>query len=110
MFLGGIINLSKRTVPTLLGQHQYTAPYKGSSRLFSSLHKVTLIEGDGIGPEIAEAVIKVFKGANAPIEWEHVDVKPIKLPSGKITIPDSVFKSLNNNKTGLKGRYQLAVQ
>ncbi len=31
----------------------------------------TLFPGDGIGPEIAEAVKKVFKAADAPIEWDE---------------------------------------
>ena len=32
--------------------------------------KVTLIKGDGIGPEISEAVVKIIKEANVPIEWD----------------------------------------
>lgn len=32
--------------------------------------KVTLIPGDGIGPEIIESVKKIFEAANAPVEWE----------------------------------------
>ncbi len=34
--------------------------------------KVTLIHGDGIGPEIVEAVKEIFAAANAPVEWENV--------------------------------------
>ena len=33
---------------------------------------VTLIPGDGIGPEISEAVVKIFEAAKVPIEWEIV--------------------------------------
>lgn len=33
--------------------------------------KVTLIAGDGIGPEIVASVKEVFSAANAPIEWEE---------------------------------------
>ena len=32
---------------------------------------VTLFQGDGIGPEIADAVVKIFEAAEVPIEWEQ---------------------------------------
>lgn len=40
---------------------------------------VTLIPGDGIGPEISAAVQKIFAAANVPIEWEAVDVTPVRV-------------------------------
>ena len=43
--------------------------------------RVTMIPGDGIGPEISEAVQEVFATAGLPIEWETVDVKPVPLSS-----------------------------
>lgn len=53
-----------------------TAPT--SARGFASgSRKVTLIPGDGIGPEISAAVQKIFTTANVPIEWESVDVTPV---------------------------------
>ena len=49
-------------------------------RLFSSQGPITatLFPGDGIGPEIAEAVKKIFKAADAPIVWDeqHVSKTP----------------------------------
>lgn len=41
--------------------------------------KVTLIPGDGIGPEISAAVQKIFEAAKVPIEWEAVDVTPVRV-------------------------------
>ncbi len=64
---------------------------------------VTLIEGDGIGPEISRAVIKVFEAAGAPITWEPVDVSPVKTPDGRVTVPEGVIQSMERNKIGLKG-------
>lgn len=64
---------------------------------------MTLIEGDGIGPEISAAVVKVFEAAQAPISWEPVDVKPVKTPDGKVTVPEGVISSMERNKIGLKG-------
>lgn len=66
-------------------------------------HKVTLIPGDGIGPEISRAVQKIFAAAEAPIEWESVDVTPIMGLDGKTQIPPEAIESVNQNKIGLKG-------
>lgn len=43
------------------------------------MKKCTIIPGDGIGPEISAAVQKIFAAANVPIEWESVDVTPVKV-------------------------------
>lgn len=69
----------------------------------SGVRKVTLIPGDGIGPEISAAVQKIFTAANVPIEWEAVDVTPVRNPDGKFGIPQSAIDSVNRNKVGLKG-------
>ena len=37
---------------------------------------VTLVPGDGIGPEVAEAVKGIYSAAKVPISWEEVDVTP----------------------------------
>ncbi|XP_028132076.1 probable isocitrate dehydrogenase [NAD] subunit alpha, mitochondrial isoform X2 [Diabrotica virgifera virgifera] len=74
------------------------------SRLFSSeVKKCTLIPGDGIGPEISAAVQKIFQTASVPIEWESVDVTPVRGPDGKFGIPQAAIDSVNKNKIGLKG-------
>ncbi|XP_020714346.1 probable isocitrate dehydrogenase [NAD] subunit alpha, mitochondrial isoform X1 [Ceratitis capitata] len=79
-----------------------TAPT--STRGFASgVKKVTLIPGDGIGPEISAAVQKIFTTANVPIEWESVDVTPVMGPDGKYGIPQAAIDSVNTNKIGLKG-------
>lgn len=43
------------------------------------MKKCTLIPGDGIGPEISAAVQKIFEAAKVPIEWEAVDVTPVRV-------------------------------
>ncbi|CAH1100226.1 unnamed protein product [Psylliodes chrysocephalus] len=74
------------------------------SRLFSSeVKKCTIIPGDGIGPEISAAVQKIFTIANVPIEWESVDVTPVRGPDGMFGIPQAAIDSVNRNKVGLKG-------
>ncbi|KAK2567983.1 Isocitrate dehydrogenase [NAD] subunit alpha [Acropora cervicornis] len=71
--------------------------------------KVTLIPGDGIGPEISNAVKDVFEAAEVPIEWEEVTVTPILLPDGKTTIPPAAINSMNKNKIGLKGPLETKI-
>ena len=61
-----------------------------------------MIEGDGIGIEISEAVKDIYKAAKVPIEWEPVDVTPI-LVDGKTTIPKVAVDSVRKNLVALKG-------
>ena len=65
-------------------------------------YTVTLIPGDGIGPEIAESVKAIYSAAKVPIQWEEVDVTPI-LKNGKTAIPDEAIKSIKKNTVALKG-------
>ncbi|KAF2837211.1 isocitrate dehydrogenase subunit 2 mitochondrial precursor [Patellaria atrata CBS 101060] len=63
---------------------------------------VTLIEGDGIGPEISQAVKDIYSAAGVPIKWEPVDVTP-RLKDGKTVIPDEAIESVTRNYVALKG-------
>ncbi|KAI9312129.1 mitochondrial NAD-dependent isocitrate dehydrogenase subunit 2 precursor [Dichotomocladium elegans] len=65
-------------------------------------YTVTLIPGDGIGPEIAESVKRIFAAANTPIDWEEVDVTPI-IKDGKVAIPDAAVASVRRSTVALKG-------
>lgn len=65
-------------------------------------YTVTLIEGDGIGPEIAQSVKDIFSAANVPVKWESVDVTP-QLKDGKTVIPDEAIASVERNYVALKG-------
>jgi isocitrate dehydrogenase (NAD+) len=78
---------------------------KISRALFSSGQRkvVTLIPGDGIGPEISNSVKKIFSAANVPIDWEEVDVTPVMKDDGKTTIPEAALNSIHKNKIALKG-------
>lgn len=65
-------------------------------------YTVTLIEGDGIGPEISQSVKDIYSAANVPIKWEPVDVTP-RLKDGKQVIPDEAIQSVQQNYVALKG-------
>ncbi|KAH9482706.1 NAD-dependent isocitrate dehydrogenase [Psilocybe cubensis] len=65
-------------------------------------YTVTLIPGDGIGPEISESIKNIYTAAQVPIQWEEVSVTPI-LKGGKTVIPDSAIQSVKKNTVALKG-------
>src|SRR5579862_9026659 len=66
-------------------------------------HLVTLIHGDGIGPEIAEAVEKILAAAGAPVEWDRQELNEAILKETKGTPPAAVLDSIRKNRVALKG-------
>nr|GAT59474.1 cell wall biogenesis protein phosphatase [Mycena chlorophos] len=78
-----------------------TAAFAGSKDS-SGKYTVTLIPGDGIGPEISESIKDIYTAANVPIQWEEVSVTPI-LKGGKTVIPDAAINSVKKNTVALKG-------
>lgn len=66
-------------------------------------YKVTLIPGDGIGPEVAAAAVEIIEATGVSIEWDRVNAgKRIFEETGNL-IPDSVYESIERNKVVLKG-------
>lgn len=47
--------------------------------------------------------VRFYSNEKVPIEWESVDVTPVKGPDGKFGIPQAAIDSINKNKIGLKG-------
>jgi isocitrate dehydrogenase (NAD+) len=66
-------------------------------------HRITLIPGDGIGPEITLAVTRIIKAAGVPIEWEEHIAGQAALDKYGQTLPDELLESIKQNKVGLKG-------
>lgn len=64
---------------------------------------VTLIKGDGIGPEVAEAMKKVLKKAGSKVVFEEVNAGETVFKQEGTYIPDSVYKSIEKNKIAIKG-------
>jgi isocitrate dehydrogenase (NAD+) len=64
---------------------------------------VTLIAGDGIGPEVARATTRLLAAAGAEITWEEVEAKPIVGMRQEDTQADAVVQSINRTHVGLKG-------
>lgn len=64
---------------------------------------VTLIPGDGIGPEIVESLKEIFSAAGSPVLWEEEIAGETALNQKGKLVPDSLIDSLKKNKVGLKG-------
>lgn len=64
---------------------------------------VTLIPGDGIGPEITHAATRVIDAAGAEIEWEVHEAGLKVFTEHNKAVPDSVLESIRRNRNALKG-------
>jgi len=66
-------------------------------------YRVTLIPGDGTGPEIVEATKKVIDATGVKIDWEEVQAGEVALEQFGTPLPESVLESIRKNKVALKG-------
>ena len=66
-------------------------------------HIITLIPGDGIGPEIVAATVRTIEATGVEIEWETHIIGAQALEKYGTTIPDSTIESIKRNKVALKG-------
>lgn len=66
-------------------------------------HYCTLIPGDGIGPEVAQAAVRAVEASGADIVWRRAELnEAIIIEAGK-TLPQYLLDSLNETRIGLKG-------
>jgi isocitrate dehydrogenase (NAD+) len=69
----------------------------------SATHTITLIPGDGIGPEVTAAVIRVLDATGVRIEWERHDAGVAAVAKYNDTLPASLLESIRRNRVALKG-------
>lgn len=67
------------------------------------MHNVTLILGDGIGPEVVKAAKKVIDATGVNIQWDEFIAGQAALEAHGTLIPDELYESLEKNKVALKG-------
>ena len=72
-------------------------------------HRITLIPGDGIGPEIADATIKVIEAAGVDIEWKRFEAGAPAVEKYGSPVPEELLESIRKNKVALKGPTTTAV-
>jgi isocitrate dehydrogenase (NAD+) len=66
-------------------------------------HRITLIPGDGIGPEVADATVRVIEATGVEVEWDRVDAGVVAERATGKYLPEAVFESLAKTSLGLKG-------
>ncbi len=66
-------------------------------------HTVTLIPGDGIGPEITSAMTRVVDATGVDIEWETVEAGADVMDKYGTPLPEPVLDSIRKNKVAIKG-------
>src|SRR5258708_5850608 len=66
-------------------------------------HKVTLLPGDGIGPEVTASVVSIIECAGVDIEWEKYFVGAEAIARMGDPLPAEVLESILRNKVALKG-------
>ena len=68
-----------------------------------SKYRVTLIPGDGTGPELAKAAQRCVEALGIDIAWDVVEAGTSAIEKYKTPLPESVIESINKNRVALKG-------
>lgn len=66
-------------------------------------HRVTLIPGDGIGPELSQATRRVLEATGIAFEWEVQEAGEAVMSRYGTPLPDHVLESIRRNRVALKG-------
>lgn len=67
-------------------------------------HKITLLPGDGIGPEVVDATVRVLEATGVQFEWDrHEEVGSAAVDEYGTPLPETILESIQKNKVALKG-------
>src|SRR5262245_15100736 len=66
-------------------------------------HSVVLIPGDGIGPEVSEAALRVIEAAGVPIRWVRMEAGAEVVAKYGSPVPDPVLNAIRTTRVALKG-------
>ena len=67
------------------------------------MHRVTLIPGDGVGPEVSEATRRVLEATGVQFEWDVQNAGLAVMEKYGTPMPDHVLESIRRNKVAIKG-------
>ncbi len=67
------------------------------------MHRITLIPGDGVGPEISEAVVRVIEATGVAIEWDVQEAGEDVYRNEGTPLPERVIESIKRNRVAIKG-------
>ena len=65
--------------------------------------RITLIPGDGIGPEVTAAVVRILERTGLSVDWERHEAGATALERHGVTLPEPLLASIRRNKVALKG-------
>src|SRR5438552_255380 len=66
-------------------------------------HRITLIPGDGIGPEVSVAARAVVEAAGVDVDWDVQEAGATVMEREGTPLPERVLESIRSNRTALKG-------
>ena len=72
-------------------------------------YKITLIPGDGIGPEVSDAARRCVDATGVKIDWEIAEAGADVIPKYGTPLPDSTLASIRKNKVALKGPFTTPI-
>src|SRR5213593_4955442 len=67
------------------------------------MHRITLVPGDGIGPEVSEAARRVVEAAGVRVEWDVEQAGAGVMEREGTPLPERVLDSIRTSRTALKG-------
>jgi len=66
-------------------------------------YTLTLIPGDGIGPEVTDAVVGIIEAAGVDVKWERHDAGVVAVEKHGTALPETLLASVRRNRVALKG-------
>lgn len=66
-------------------------------------YQITLLPGDGIGPEVADATVRALAATGVAIEWDRQELSASIIEQAGTSLPSHVLESLERTRLGLKG-------
>lgn len=73
------------------------------------MHRLTYIPGDGVGPEVVAAAIKVVNATGVAIEWEEAPGGQVAIPEYGKPVPEVTLESIRRNRIAIKGPFTNVV-
>ena len=70
---------------------------------------ISVISGDGIGPEVSDATVRVIEAAGGRVEWDEQLAGKVALERYGTPLPDALFASIRKNKVALKGPIETKI-
>ena len=74
------------------------------------MHNITLINGDGIGPEISDAVVRIIEASGLKINWDVQTAGEYVIEKEGVPLPERVLESIRKNKVALKAPVMFSLE